>query len=128
MRLFQATLDTPLDNPFSATLSVHGLHFTVYAPSILGCQRLQSPALRNPGFHKLPPGPSPKTPHPAPQNLPLQISLHSAMHSYTFPYKEGRVVRDLEGGFWGDGKRGWRFMKTRGFRFLNPGFRNLRGY
>ena len=34
MRLFQAALDTPLDSPFSATLSVHGLHFTVYAPSI----------------------------------------------------------------------------------------------
>ena len=33
MRLFQAPLDTPLDSPFSATLSVHGLHFTVCAPS-----------------------------------------------------------------------------------------------
>ena len=31
MRLFQAALDTPLDSPFSATLSVHGLHFTVCA-------------------------------------------------------------------------------------------------
>ena len=33
MRLFQAALDTPLDSPFFANLSVHGLHFTVYAPS-----------------------------------------------------------------------------------------------
>ena len=33
MRLLQAALDTPLDSPFSATLSVHGLHFTVCAPS-----------------------------------------------------------------------------------------------
>ena len=33
MRLFQAALDTPLDSPFSATLSVHGSHFTVYAAS-----------------------------------------------------------------------------------------------
>ena len=33
MRLFQAALDTPLDSPFSANLSVHGLHFTVCAPS-----------------------------------------------------------------------------------------------
>ena len=32
-RLFQAALDTPLDSPVSATLSVHGLHFTVCAPS-----------------------------------------------------------------------------------------------
>ena len=32
MRLFQAALDTPLDSPFSATLSVHGLPFTVCAP------------------------------------------------------------------------------------------------
>ena len=31
MRPFQAALDTPLDSPFSATLSVHGLHFTVCA-------------------------------------------------------------------------------------------------
>ena len=33
MRLFQAAPDTPLDSPFSATLSVHNLHFTVGAPS-----------------------------------------------------------------------------------------------
>ena len=33
MRLFQAPLDTSLDSTFSATLSVHGLHFTVCAPS-----------------------------------------------------------------------------------------------
>ena len=33
MRLFQAALDTYLDNPFFASLSVRGLHFTVYAPS-----------------------------------------------------------------------------------------------
>ena len=35
MRLFQAAHNTPLDSPFSATLSVHGLHFTVCAPSSL---------------------------------------------------------------------------------------------
>ena len=34
MRLFQAPLDTCLGSPFFASLSVHGLHFTVYAPSI----------------------------------------------------------------------------------------------
>ena len=33
MRPFQAALDTPLDSPFSATLSVHGLRFTVCTPS-----------------------------------------------------------------------------------------------
>ena len=33
MRLFQAALDTCLGSPFFASLSVHGLHFTVYAPS-----------------------------------------------------------------------------------------------
>ena len=38
MRLFKAALDTPLDSPFSATLSVHGLHFTVCAlSSICSC-------------------------------------------------------------------------------------------
>ena len=33
MRLFKAALNTCLDSPFFASLSVHGLHFTVYAPS-----------------------------------------------------------------------------------------------
>ena len=33
MRLLQAPLDTCLDSPFFAGLSVHGLHFTVYALS-----------------------------------------------------------------------------------------------
>ena len=33
MRLFQAALDTCLDSPFFASLSVHCLHFTVYVPS-----------------------------------------------------------------------------------------------
>ena len=36
MRLFQAPLETFLDSPFfAASLSVHGLHFTVYAASNL---------------------------------------------------------------------------------------------
>ena len=34
MHLFKAALDTPLDSPFFASFSVHGLHFTVCAPSI----------------------------------------------------------------------------------------------
>ena len=33
MRLFQAPFDTSLDSPLLARLSVHGLHFTVHAPS-----------------------------------------------------------------------------------------------
>ena len=33
MRHFQAALDTCLGSPLLACLSVHGLHFTVYAPS-----------------------------------------------------------------------------------------------
>ena len=44
MRLFQAALDTPLDSPFSVTLSVHGLHFTVCAPS----NELPLPARKRP--------------------------------------------------------------------------------
>ena len=38
------------------------------------------------------------------------------------------MLMDLGGEFWGAGRGGggWRFMKTRGFRFPNPGFRNLR--
>ena len=35
MRLFQASLDTCLGSPLFASLSVHGLHFTVYAASKL---------------------------------------------------------------------------------------------
>ena len=34
---FQAPLDTCLGSPFFASLSVHGLHFTVYAPSSSAC-------------------------------------------------------------------------------------------
>ena len=33
MRLLEAALDTSLDSPLFAGLSVHGLHFTVYASS-----------------------------------------------------------------------------------------------
>ena len=43
MRLFQAALDTPVDSPFSATLSVHGLHFTVCAPSSLPNPEKETP-------------------------------------------------------------------------------------
>ena len=40
MRPFQAALDTCLDSPFFASLSVHGLHFTVYTPSIIDFETL----------------------------------------------------------------------------------------
>ena len=36
LHLFQAALDTCLDSPLFTSLSVHGLHFTVYAPSKRG--------------------------------------------------------------------------------------------
>ena len=39
MRLFQAPLDTCLDSPLVASLSVHGLHFTVCAASIRDRQK-----------------------------------------------------------------------------------------
>ena len=39
VRLFQAALDTCLNSPFFASLSVHGLDFTVYAPSQNVCVR-----------------------------------------------------------------------------------------
>ena len=39
MRLFQAPLDTCLDSPLLASLSVHGWHFTVYAPSRIISER-----------------------------------------------------------------------------------------
>ena len=48
MRLFQGPLDTCLDSPFFASLSVHGLHFTVYAAS-----RFRSQGFRKQGFRKL---------------------------------------------------------------------------
>ena len=65
MRLFQAALDTCLDSPFFAGLSVHSLHFTVYAPSICleilpelrfrafaHCQVLGLPQIRSVGLSK----------------------------------------------------------------------------
>ena len=86
---------------------------------------IAKPRVRKPrvfiNWHMDPP-PEPRI--PPPKTCPCR-SLHSAIHSYTVPYKEGRVFRDLEGGFWGVG-RGAAIYETRGFRFLNPGFRNLR--
>ena len=48
---------------------------------------------------------SPEPPIPPPETCPCR-SLHSTIHSYTFPYKEGRAFRDLEGGFGGGGGGG----------------------
>ena len=48
MRLFQAPLDTPLDSPFFAHLSVHGLHFTVCAPSTILCEEFGRSRLKIP--------------------------------------------------------------------------------
>ena len=68
MRLFQAPLDTCLDSPFLASLSVHVLHFTVYAPSrkhfvatCIPCMSKQRPA----DGHNL-----------APERAPRQCPLH----------------------------------------------------
>ena len=51
MRLFQAALDTCLDSLFFASLSVHGLHFTVYAPSSSDLKSHDSN--RNPKFRSI---------------------------------------------------------------------------
>ena len=50
MRPFQAPLDTCLDSPFFASLSVHSLHFTVYALSkcTTNTHTSEDPALENP--------------------------------------------------------------------------------
>ena len=48
MRLFQAPLDTCLGSPFFASLSVHGLHFTVYAASIFNNFWLSTPRAETP--------------------------------------------------------------------------------
>ena len=50
-------------------------------------QRLRNP----PGFHKLPTGPSPKTLDFATKICPCK-SLHSTIHSYTFPLKLTRFI------------------------------------
>ena len=42
------------------------------------------------------------------------------MYSYTFPYKEGRVFRDLEGGFWGR-EGGVAIYENAGFPVSKPG-------
>ena len=50
------------------------------------------------------------------------------MHSYTFPYKEGRALRDLEGVFGGGGNGGVAIYETRGFQFLNLDFSQSRDF
>ena len=92
-----------------------------------GKQLLQRHPLRNPPLlrtpkncHPHPPPPKPSIPRPPKlATADLSILLCTRIQS---PRRRGRV-------FWGilEGLlRGWRFMKTRGFRVLNPGFRNLR--
>ena len=62
-----------------------------------------------------------KSPHPTPEaKLAPCRSLHSTMHSYTFPYKEGRVLRNLEGGFGGQ-EGGGAFYEIPGFPVSKPG-------
>ena len=74
-------------------------------PLVCILQGLRNPGLGNPGFSQIATWTQPKTktPHPAPQTCQNK-SLHSTMHSYTFPYKAGRVSGDLGGGFGGAGR------------------------
>ena len=67
----------------------------------------------------------PETPPSSPPKTCPCRSPHSTIHSYTFPYKEGRVFRDLEEGFWGR-EEGAAIYENLGFPVLNPGFRKLR--
>ena len=48
MRLFQVPLNTCLANPFFASLSVHGLHYTAYAASSTVERALQNRSCRPP--------------------------------------------------------------------------------
>ena len=43
------------------------------------------------------------------------------MHSYTFPYKEGRVLKDLEGGYWGGGEGGVAIYENPALPVSKPG-------
>ena len=90
---------------------------------IRGVSEIAKPRVRI--FINCQPDPPPKPPIPPPKTWFCR-ALHSTMHSYTFPNKAGRVLKDLGGGGLGGGKGGgWRFMKTRGCRFPNPGFRKF---
>ena len=66
----------------------------------------------------------PENPASHPPKLPLR-SIQSAIHSYALPYKEGNVLGDLEGFFFGGGK-GVAIYENSGFPVSKPGFRNLR--
>ena len=66
-----------------------------------GHSEIAKPRVRKPRvFINCHPDPSLR-PHPVPQDLPLQVSR--TMHSFSFPHKEGRVLRIFLGG----GKGGW---------------------
>ena len=75
MCLFQAPLDSCLGSPFFASLSVHSLHFTVYAPSMKGSLqkgRFDKACALTCRFLCRSPAHRPKPPHP----LPLSLILH----------------------------------------------------
>ena len=82
-------------------------------------QRLRNP-VRKPRvklFINCHPDPTPNAPIPPPKTCPCR-SLHSTMHACTFPYKEGRVLRDLGGG-WGAGS-GAAIYENPGFPVSKP--------
>ena len=82
-----------------------------FSNKLVRTQRLRNPRLGNPRFSYCHPDPSPNPPIPPPKTC-LCRSLHSTMQSNTFPCKEGRVLRHLEGGF-GGGRGGGDLWKPR---------------
>ena len=91
---FQAALDTPIDSPFSATLSVHGLHFTVCAPSI-GVQKHfwnEKSKIRN-GVSRLEQYEKPQFSEQLPERFPEMMgtrmkSFHLPFHSRSVFFQE----------------------------------------
>ena len=87
---------------------------------------IAKPRVRKPRvFINCHPDPPPEPPFPPPKTCPADLSMVicTPIHSHT---SQGGSLGILKG-FLGGGERGrGRFMKTRGFRFLSPGFRNLR--
>ena len=87
------------------------------------------PGLGNPGFSEIATQTLPENPPSRPPKLPpadLPIVLCTPIHSHTRRGGSLAILKEVWGGVLRGGKGGWRFMKTRGFQFLNPGFRNLR--
>ena len=107
MRLFQAPLDTCLDSPFFASLSVHGLHFTIYAPSNFSGPRFIS------GLQTYPEGPKI-------EKIAFSFPVLFWRRFYPRFFLSAKGIWGLKKAQFWRRKRGWKILKQGNRAFFGP--------